>query len=60
VDPLRWVEHAAAYRDGIAPLVQAGQLAAVLVQLPPLATVRQQTVVTLPPFSMSWRASPWL
>lgn len=34
VDPRGWRQQAAAYRDGLAPLVQAGQLAAVLVQLP--------------------------
>jgi uncharacterized protein YecE (DUF72 family) len=33
-DPRGWREQAAAYRDGLAPLVQAGQLAAVLIQLP--------------------------
>lgn len=31
----RWRSHAARYRDGIAPLVQTGQLAAVLLQFPP-------------------------
>lgn len=35
IDPVGWSEQARAYRDGIAPLVQAGQLAAVLIQLPP-------------------------
>jgi uncharacterized protein YecE (DUF72 family) len=35
VDPDRWRGQAALYRDGIAPLVLAGQLAAVLLQLPP-------------------------
>jgi uncharacterized protein YecE (DUF72 family) len=35
VDPHGWRGQAALYRDGIAPLVQAGQLLAVLVQLPP-------------------------
>ena len=35
VDPDQWREQAARYRDGIAPLVLAGQLAAVLLQLPP-------------------------
>ncbi len=30
-----WPDHAADYRDGVAPLVQAGQLTAVLIQLPP-------------------------
>jgi len=35
VDPHGWRSQAALYRDGIAPLVQAGQLLAVLVQLPP-------------------------
>jgi len=34
IDFQRWPDLAAAYRDGVAPLVQAGQLAAVLVQLP--------------------------
>ena len=35
VDPDAWRGEAARYRDGIAPLVQTGQLLAVLVQLPP-------------------------
>jgi uncharacterized protein YecE (DUF72 family) len=35
VDPHGWRGQAALYRDGIAPLVQSGQLLAVLVQLPP-------------------------
>ncbi|MBW1956837.1 MAG: DUF72 domain-containing protein [Deltaproteobacteria bacterium] len=35
IDPKNWKKDAASYRDGIAPLFQAGQLAAVLIQLPP-------------------------
>lgn len=35
IDLQRWPDVAVCYRDGIAPLVQAGQLAAVLIQLPP-------------------------
>jgi uncharacterized protein YecE (DUF72 family) len=35
VDPEGWRSEVRRYRDGIAPLVQAGQLAAVLIQLPP-------------------------
>lgn len=35
VDPLAWRAQAQAFRRGLAPLVQARQLAAVLVQLPP-------------------------
>jgi uncharacterized protein YecE (DUF72 family) len=35
VDPGVWRSQAAAFRNGIAPLLQAKQLAAVLVQLPP-------------------------
>jgi len=38
IDPHTWPEHAVAFRDGVAPLVQAGQLAAVLVQFPPAFT----------------------
>jgi uncharacterized protein YecE (DUF72 family) len=38
IDPDRWQGEALAYRDGIAPLLQAGQLAAVLIQLPPSFT----------------------
>ena len=34
VDPAQWRQHAAAYREGLAPLLQANQLGAVLVQLP--------------------------
>jgi uncharacterized protein YecE (DUF72 family) len=35
IDYQRWPDLVRAYRDGIAPLVQARQLAAVLIQLPP-------------------------
>ena len=35
IDADAWRGHAKQYRDGIAPLVQAGQLAAVLLQFPP-------------------------
>ena len=35
IDPQLWPDHAAQYIDGVAPLMQAGQLAAVLIQLPP-------------------------
>jgi uncharacterized protein YecE (DUF72 family) len=35
VDPRNWPAQAAAYREGIAPLLQARQLIAVLIQLPP-------------------------
>lgn len=35
LDPDDWPGQAARYRDGIAPLIQSGQLAAVLIQLPP-------------------------
>jgi uncharacterized protein YecE (DUF72 family) len=35
IDPAHWRSQVSCYRDGIAPLVQSGQLAAVLVQLPP-------------------------
>jgi uncharacterized protein YecE (DUF72 family) len=35
VDPEAWRDQAGRYRDGIAPLIQAGHLLAVLVQLPP-------------------------
>ena len=34
IDARCWRQQAAVYRDGVAPLVQAGQLAAVLIQLP--------------------------
>ena len=35
IDPDQWRSQAGRFRDGIAPLIQAGQLAAVLIQLPP-------------------------
>lgn len=35
VDPEGWTPQVRAYRDGVAPLAQSGQLAAVLLQLPP-------------------------
>jgi uncharacterized protein YecE (DUF72 family) len=36
IDPKLWPNHALSFRDGVAPLMQAGQLAAVLIQLPPM------------------------
>jgi uncharacterized protein YecE (DUF72 family) len=38
IDPETWKKDAASYRDGITPLLQAGQLAAVLIQFPPSFT----------------------
>ncbi len=35
VDPRRWPDQAVLYREGVAPLIQAGKLIAVLIQLPP-------------------------
>lgn len=35
IDPAQWRNQVSAYRDGIAPLLQSRQLAAVLIQLPP-------------------------
>jgi len=35
IDPENWPAQADLFREGVAPLVQAGQLAAVLIQLPP-------------------------
>lgn len=35
IDPGQWRTEAARYRDGVAPLLQSDQLAAVLIQLPP-------------------------
>jgi len=35
IDIRNWPDQAANYREGMSPLVQAGQLAAVLIQLPP-------------------------
>ncbi len=35
VDPAQWTDQANRYRDGVAPLTQAGQLLVVLIQLPP-------------------------
>ena len=35
IDPRRWPRQALEFRDGVAPLVQSDQLAAVLIQLPP-------------------------
>lgn len=32
--PENWFDHVRSYRDGLAPLIQAGQLAAVLIQFP--------------------------
>jgi uncharacterized protein YecE (DUF72 family) len=36
IDPKLWPNHALSFRDGVTPLMQAGQLAAVLIQLPPM------------------------
>ena len=35
IDPDGWRGHVRQYRDGVAPLTEAGQLAAILLQLPP-------------------------
>lgn len=35
IDTQNWSEHLVSYRNGVAPLMQAGQLMAVLIQLPP-------------------------
>jgi uncharacterized protein YecE (DUF72 family) len=35
IDPQQWLDQAVLYREGVAPLVQAGQLIAVLIQLSP-------------------------
>lgn len=35
IDPRQWPDQAVLYREGVAPLIQAGQLIAVLIQLPP-------------------------
>lgn len=35
IDPQHWPDRAAQYRNGVAPLLRAGQLVAVLIQLPP-------------------------
>jgi uncharacterized protein YecE (DUF72 family) len=35
IDPQNWPDQAVKYREGMAPLIQAGQLIAVLIQLPP-------------------------
>ncbi|OGP56974.1 MAG: hypothetical protein A2V65_09015 [Deltaproteobacteria bacterium RBG_13_49_15] len=38
IAPDHWKEEAARYREGVSPLIQSGQLAAVLIQLPPSFT----------------------
>jgi uncharacterized protein YecE (DUF72 family) len=35
IDPRQWPDQAVLYREGVAPLIQAGQLVAVLIQLSP-------------------------
>jgi uncharacterized protein YecE (DUF72 family) len=35
IDPRQWRDQTALYREGVAPLLQAGQLITVLIQLPP-------------------------
>jgi uncharacterized protein YecE (DUF72 family) len=35
IDPKQWLDQADLYREGVAPLLQTGQLVAVLIQLPP-------------------------
>jgi uncharacterized protein YecE (DUF72 family) len=35
IDPQQWLDQAVLYREGVAPLVQSGQLIAVLIQLSP-------------------------
>jgi len=35
IDPKHWTDQVSQYRNGIAPLIQTGQLVAILIQLPP-------------------------
>ncbi|MEZ4602723.1 MAG: DUF72 domain-containing protein [Desulfobacterales bacterium] len=49
IDPGGWPDQVRRYRDGMAPLMQSDQLAAVLMQLPPFLTDPGQIVCIWPP-----------
>jgi uncharacterized protein YecE (DUF72 family) len=59
IDPKNWRAQVAIYRQGIAPLVQAGRLRAVLVQLGPAFERSRQNRLHLATCSMSWRPCLW-
>jgi len=59
IDQQQWRHQAVLYREGIVPLVQAGQLVAVLIQLPPRSSAQHQTENTLQPCSTSFMVCPW-
>jgi len=68
IDPDRWRGQATIYREGVAPLIQSGQLAAILVQLPPFFTRTSKNRVYLSslldafsemPMAVEFRHSSW-
>ncbi|MCP4574710.1 MAG: DUF72 domain-containing protein, partial [Deltaproteobacteria bacterium] len=68
IDPDRWRGEAAMYRDGIAPLIQTGRLAAVLLQFPPFFTRASKNRIYLAalldalseiPLAVEFRHSSW-
>jgi len=68
IDPHNWPAQALLYRNGVSPLVQAGQLLAVLIQLPPSFTRtppnRKQLAVLLDrlygmPLAVEFRHRSW-
>ena len=68
IDPDRWRGEAALYRDGISPLIQSGQLAAILLQFPPFFTRTSKNRVYLSalldalsgmPLAVEFRHSSW-
>jgi uncharacterized protein YecE (DUF72 family) len=68
IDPGQWRSHVTQYRDGIAPLIQSGQLAAVLLQFPPtfrrLAENRRYLAALLDelqglPLALEFRHASW-
>ena len=69
VDPQQWLEQSVLYREGVVPLIQAGQLIAVLIQLPPTfprtATNRKYLAALLDslyglPLAIEFRHRSWV
>ena len=68
IDPDRWRGQVALYREGVAPLIQSGQLAAILLQFPPFFTRTAKNRVYLSalldtlsgmPLAVEFRHSSW-
>ena len=60
IDPQQWSDQAALYREGVAPLIQAGQLIAVLIQLRPRSIAQRQIGHIWRPCLTAFTACRWL